>query len=285
SSYAATAYVAAATSSAIGKPVQLILRERTLAGAAVKYSKSNLISLSAAWQTLTVTATASASGNTTDVYVAQTNAVAGDALYADAISIVPSLPAPTPTPTPTPTATPTPSPTPGPSATPTPSPTPSPTPTPSFNILQSNQQFFTMATGFTPALSSASHAGSSIVVLVSAAGDGNSSFTLPAGWLPVADVTDGNPVGLHLFYYSNAPAATSFGTFTQTPASNVAYTIAEVGASLSLDRSGSATSGATAVSSLTVNPSGPTSVGAEIVFAGFGASQGAGPQSWGAPAG
>src|SRR5206468_3181494 len=143
-SYAATAYVAAATSSAIGKPVQLILRERTLAGAAVKYSKSNLISLSAAWQTLTVTATATASGNTMDVYVAQTNAVAGDALYADAISIVPSLPAPTPTPTPTPTATPTPAPTPsptptpGPSATPTPSPTPSPTPTPSFNILQSN---------------------------------------------------------------------------------------------------------------------------------------------------
>ena len=166
-----------------------------------------------------------------------------------------------------------------------PSPGPTPTPTPTFNVVQSNQQLLTMATGFTPALPGASHAGSSIVLLVSAAGDGNSSFALPAGWLPAADVTDGNPVGLHLYYFPNAPAATSFGAFTQSPAANVAYTIAEVGANLSLDRTGTATSGATAVGSLTASPSGATSAPTEIVFAGFGASQGATPQTWGAPAG
>src|SRR5712691_4214112 len=143
-----------------------------------------------------------------DVYVAQTNAVAGDAIYADAISIVPTMPAPTPTPTPTPSTT--------------------------FSIVQSNQQFFTMATTFTPTLSAGSRAGSSIVLLVSAAGDGNSSFSLPPGWLPVADVTDGNPAGLHLFYYPSAPSGTGFGAFTQSPAANLAYTIVEVGAGLSL---------------------------------------------------
>ncbi|TMD47896.1 MAG: hypothetical protein E6I86_08210, partial [Chloroflexi bacterium] len=120
-------------------------------------------------------------------------------------------------------------------------PTATPSPTPTFTIAQSNQQLFTMAASFTPSLPGASHAGSSLVLLVSAAGDGNSSFGLPAGWLRVADVTDGNPVGLHLFYYPNAPAATSFGVFTQSPAANVAYTIAEVGANLSLDRTGTAT--------------------------------------------
>jgi len=164
-------------------------------------------------------------------------------------------------------------------------PTATPSPTPTFTIAQSNQQLFTMAASFTPSLPGASHAGSSLVLLVSAAGDGNSSFGLPAGWLRVADVTDGNPVGLHLFYYPNAPAATSFGVFTQSPAANVAYTIAEVGANLSLDRTGTATSGATAVGSLTARLSAPTSAPAEIVFAGFGASQGATPQSWGAPGG
>ena len=130
-------------------------------------------------------------------------------------------------------------------------PTTTPSPTPTFTIVQSNQQFFTMATSFTPTLSGASRAGSSVVLAVAAAGDGNSSFTLPAGWLSVADVTDGNPAGLHLYYYPNAPTGTSFGAFTQTPAANLAYTIAEVGANLVLDRTGTATSGATAVGSLT----------------------------------
>ena len=54
---------------------------------------------------------------------------------------------------------------------------------------------------------------------------------------------------------------------------------------MSLDRTGTATSGATAVSSLAVSLSGATTAPAEIVFAGFGVSQGVAPQTWGAPSG
>src|SRR5207244_12102248 len=110
-----------------------------------------------------------------------------------------------------------------------------------------NKQFFTMATSFTPSLPNASRIGSTIVVLVASAGDGNTGYTLPAGWLRATDVTDGNPVGLHLFYYPNAPAGTTSGAITLSAATHVSYTIAEVGATLTLDATGSASSATAAV--------------------------------------
>ena len=151
--------------------------------------------------------------------------------------------------------------------------------------MQSNKQFFTMPATFTPSLTSTSRAGSTILLLVASAGDGNTAYTLPAGWLRAADVTDGNPVGLHLFYYPNASPATTFGTFTLSAAANLSYTIAELGATVSLDQVRSANSGTTAVSSLTVTTSAPTTVAPEIIVAGFGVSQGGALQTWTAPSG
>ena len=142
-----------------------------------------------------------------------------------------------------------------------------------------------MATSFTPSLPNASRIGSTIVLLVASAGDGNTGYTLPAGWLRVADATDGNPVGLHLFYYPNAPTTTTFGVFTLSAATNVSYEMAEVGANLSADQVGYDSSATTAVGSLSVSTGATTVASSEIVFAGFGASQGASPQGWSAPVG
>ena len=165
------------------------------------------------------------------------------------------------------------------------SPLPTPTPTPTFNVVQTNKVFLTMLATFTPTLARASQAGSSIVLLASSAADGNTAYTPPAGWQRVADVTDGNPAGLHMFYYPNAPAGTTFGAFTLSAATDVSYVIAEVGATLTLDATGTSSSGATAVSTLATGASAATANPAEIVFAGFGASQGAARQTWGAPSG
>ena len=89
---------------------------------------------------------------------------------------------------------------------------------------------------FAPSLPGVSRAGSSIVLLVATAGDGNTAFTLPSGWQSVADVTDSALPGLHLFYYPNAPSGTTFGAFTLSAATNVSYTMTEVGANLSADQ-------------------------------------------------
>jgi hypothetical protein len=141
--------------------------------------------------------------------------------------------------------------------------------------VQSNKAFFTMPTTFTPNLTSASRSGSTIVLLVATAADGNTGFTLPAGWLRVANVTDGNPVGLHLFYYPNAPAGTAFGVFTMSAGANLSYTMAEVGTTLSLDQTGSGSSATAAVTTLSVSTSAATTTASELVIAGFGVSQGA----------
>src|SRR5438270_78985 len=124
-------------------------------------------------------------------------------------------------------------------------------------------------------------AGIIVVLLVSTAGDGNTAFTLPSGWQRVADVTDSGLPGLHLFYYPNAPTGTTFGVFTLSAATNASYSMAEVGANLSADQVGYGSSATTAVGSLSVSTGATIAASSEIVFAGFGASQGASPQSWG----
>ena len=84
--------------------------------------------------------------------------------------------------------------------------------------MQSNKEFLTMPAAFAPFLASATHPGSTIVLLVATAGDGNTAFTLPSGWQRVADVTDSGLPGLNLFYYPNAPTGTTFGVFTLSAA-------------------------------------------------------------------
>ena len=84
--YVATAYVKAATTSSAGKPVQIILRELTPAGATVRETITHA-TLSSAFARIGVSATAVASGNTMGVRVVQASAGSGDAFLADLITL------------------------------------------------------------------------------------------------------------------------------------------------------------------------------------------------------
>ena len=88
--YTFTAYVKAASPSAVGKPARVVIRERTAAGAAVGESSSTAVALTNTFQAITVTRTAAATGNVVDLYIQQDNAVAGDAFYVDVATLVPS---------------------------------------------------------------------------------------------------------------------------------------------------------------------------------------------------
>jgi len=87
--YTATAYVAAGSSSAVGKPVSLIIREKSSTGTTYKLFTADT-TLTTSFQRLTVTATVERSGDTVDVYLLQSRAVAGDSFLADAVSLVAS---------------------------------------------------------------------------------------------------------------------------------------------------------------------------------------------------
>ena len=88
--YTGTAYVKAATASAVGKPVRIVVRERTAAGAFVAETSSAAVTLTNAFQAITVTGTAQTTGDVIDLYIQQDTAVAGNAFYADLISLVPA---------------------------------------------------------------------------------------------------------------------------------------------------------------------------------------------------
>jgi hypothetical protein len=85
--YTASGWVKAASASAQGKTVAIYLREYTAGGAFVRQTATTG-RLGTSFVPLSVSATASASGNLLDVYIAQTGAVAGDALYADLVTLV-----------------------------------------------------------------------------------------------------------------------------------------------------------------------------------------------------
>jgi hypothetical protein len=93
--------VRAATTSAIGKPASLTIRERTTAGATVKVWASADLALTSSFKELRVAATP-APGNRLEIYVLQRQAVAGDAFFADALSLVATT-STTPPPPPPPT--------------------------------------------------------------------------------------------------------------------------------------------------------------------------------------
>ncbi len=133
--YVGTAWVR--TSNASGKTAQVVLRQsggstsqKTTMGAAVV--------LSSTWQQISVSAVMDRGRTGLEIYVVQNNAVSGNRMQIDDISLVldngvtptPTVVPPTATPTQVPTATPTPAPTDVPSVTPTATPTPTDIPTP-----------------------------------------------------------------------------------------------------------------------------------------------------------
>ena len=82
--YTAEVWVKAASASAVGKPIQVKLRERTAADAVVADVGSPNVSLTNSWQKITVSRTVVTAGGNLGLRVSQSGAVAGDAFYADA---------------------------------------------------------------------------------------------------------------------------------------------------------------------------------------------------------
>lgn len=69
--YTATAYAAAGSSSAVGKPVQLVVREHTVGGTTVAQGKSSSVPLgtSTSFTKVSVSVTARTTGDDLDVYL------------------------------------------------------------------------------------------------------------------------------------------------------------------------------------------------------------------------
>jgi len=87
----ASAYVEAASPSAVGKPVWYTVRERNNSGETVKQT-SVRATLSASFQHLSLEAVAVAAGDRLDIYLLQGNAESTDAFYADAVTLTESPP-------------------------------------------------------------------------------------------------------------------------------------------------------------------------------------------------
>jgi hypothetical protein len=87
--YEATAYVAAASATSVGKVVKLYVRERTQAEVLIPGGvASQGIILTNGFQKVTTQRVASASGNLIDVYVGMIGAGSGDAFWVDAVTLV-----------------------------------------------------------------------------------------------------------------------------------------------------------------------------------------------------
>jgi hypothetical protein len=88
-SYSATAYVASASPTSVGKSVALVLREQDAAGNIVQLSPAS-VSLTTAFQKLVTSATVQNSGDSLDIYIYQDGSEPGDAFFTDAITFVPT---------------------------------------------------------------------------------------------------------------------------------------------------------------------------------------------------
>ena len=95
-SYSASAYVAAASPSSVGKLVTLNLREKNSTGTVNLWQAS--VALTTSMQRLITSSTAVTAGNSVDVYVWQEGAASTDAFYADALTLSVSGVPPNPTP-------------------------------------------------------------------------------------------------------------------------------------------------------------------------------------------
>jgi Carbohydrate binding domain/Glycosyl hydrolases family 16 len=85
--YAATAYAAAASASAAGKTVSLVLREEDANGNIVMLWPVST-TLTTTFQQLQTSATVQNSGDSLDIYIYQGGSTAGDAFFADAITLL-----------------------------------------------------------------------------------------------------------------------------------------------------------------------------------------------------
>jgi hypothetical protein len=86
--YQLTAYVAAATPSAVNKPIQLTFREWSASNHDVLETPV-LGTLTSSYQKLTVTVTVQASGDHPEIFLLETGADASDVMLIDAVSLVP----------------------------------------------------------------------------------------------------------------------------------------------------------------------------------------------------
>jgi hypothetical protein len=82
----ATAWVKSGATSAVGKQVNLVIREWK-SGAIVRSTNSADATLGTGWKQLTTTITPTASGNGVDIYVLQSGAASGDALLTDMLTL------------------------------------------------------------------------------------------------------------------------------------------------------------------------------------------------------
>jgi beta-glucanase (GH16 family) len=85
--YSATAYVAAASASSVGKTIRVALREKS-AGVSTRVWEQT-VTLTQTFQKVTVTATITQTGRSMDFYVFQDAGTSTDAFYADALSVTP----------------------------------------------------------------------------------------------------------------------------------------------------------------------------------------------------
>jgi Carbohydrate binding domain len=88
-SYNATAYVASASTSATGKSISLVLRERD-ANSNVVNESNVFATLTTAFQQLMISATIQVSGDSLDIYIFQSGSTPGDAFFTDAITLIPA---------------------------------------------------------------------------------------------------------------------------------------------------------------------------------------------------
>ena len=85
--YLAEAWVRAANASSVGKPISIKLRERTSAGGVVADLSSPSVTLSTAWQKVTVTLTTTTTGGNLGLRISQGGAAAGNAFWIDAAAL------------------------------------------------------------------------------------------------------------------------------------------------------------------------------------------------------
>ena len=88
--YTASAWVKAASSSSVGKPIQIRLRERNTAGVTIADASSPVLTLTNSWQQITVQPTTA--GGNLGVRLSHGAAVAGSVLDADAFTLTSSGP-------------------------------------------------------------------------------------------------------------------------------------------------------------------------------------------------
>ncbi|WP_217924433.1 right-handed parallel beta-helix repeat-containing protein [Miltoncostaea oceani] len=85
--YFASAKIAAANSTSVGKTSRIYLRERDASGAVLRTLNGPALTLSTSFQTATAEITPLSAGNKIEIYINQASAASGDAIYLDDITL------------------------------------------------------------------------------------------------------------------------------------------------------------------------------------------------------